>query len=565
MVVTSLNLTYPAILEQFGKHKVSGRTDSRSFLGWFLENYFRLDQLYVEDSICDGPDDKGIDGIYVDSTLEVIYVFQAKLMQKDTRTLGDSALREFAGTLGQFDSPQSVKALADSTRNVELKNLILDEDLPTKMKSDTKSEGSSSRMRCWTATASCISPRTARSWSNDRTRLENDWLPMGDTEPVEKEITFHLDGLGHIEYKTENASVYVVSLRATELVQMAGIESQALFEWNVRQSLGRTKVNRAIAASVASPVEHKNFMLYHNGLTVLATDVDFDEDADELRIDRYSVVNGAQSLSTLHEKRSDVSDDLRLLARVVKLHPATDLAKMITRNSNNQNAIGARDLQSNSVIQKRLKEEFRRSFGQQFGYEIKRGEQTQGDRVITNEDAARVLLAFDLEQPWTCHQSSRLFDDLHSDIFGRPVVTAGRIVGLIAVRDAVEASLESMNNQLAAYYSVTPYFVMYLVRQALQLDSLGKEFCHDPGRFVRERNFDAVVKTVRQISDDLIVDLNAEIAEREEAGNPFDHKRELKSASAVRALRGNVLPSYQKAVSRRRASSFTEEWEAAGQ
>ena len=82
-------------------------------------------------------------------------------------------------------------------------------------------------------------------------------------------------------------------------------------------------------------------MLYHNGLTVLAIDVDFDEDADELRIDRYSVVNGAQSLSTLHEKRSDVSEDLRLLARVIKLHPATDLAKMITRNSNNQNAIGA--------------------------------------------------------------------------------------------------------------------------------------------------------------------------------------------------------------------------------
>jgi hypothetical protein len=74
-----------------------------------------------------------------------------------------------------------------------------------------------------------------------------------------------------------------------------------------------------------------------------------------------------------------------------------------------------------------------------------------------------------------------------------------------------------------------------------------------------------VVKTVRQIADDLIVDLNAELAEREETGNPFDHKRELKSANAVRALRNNVLPSYQKAVNRKRASSFTDEWEAAGQ
>ncbi len=565
MDVASLNLTYPGILDQFGKHKVSGRTDSRSFLGWFLENYFRLDQLHVEDSICDGTDDKGVDGIYVDSTLEVIYVFQAKLMQKVSKTLGDSALREFAGTLKQFDSPQKVKALADSTGNVELKNLILDEDLPVKIETGYEVRGIFLTNAVLDRNGKLYLAANGQITVYDRARLENDWLPMGDTEPVEKEIAFHLDGLGHIEYKTENASVYVVSLRATELVQMAGIENQSLFEWNVRQSLGRTKVNRAIAASVSSPAEHKNFMLYHNGLTVLAIDVDFDEDADDLRIDRYSVVNGAQSLSTLHEKRSDVSEDLRLLARVIKLHPATDLAKMITRNSNNQNAIGARDLQSNSVIQKRLKEEFRRSFGQQFSYEIKRGEQTQGDRVITNEDAARVLLAFDLEQPWTCHQSYRLFDDLHSDIFGRPVVTAERIVGLIAVRDAVVASLENMDNQLAAYYSVAPYFLMYLVKQALQLDPLGKEFCHDPGRFVRDRGFDAVVKTVRQISDDLIVDLNAELAEREEAGNPFDHKRELKSANAVRTLRGNVLPSYQKAVSRNRASSFTEEWGAAGQ
>jgi hypothetical protein len=558
--MASLNLSYPAILDHFGKHRVPGRTESRAFLGWFLENYFRLEQLRVEDSICDGPDDKGVDGIYVDSTLELIYVFQARLMQKDSKTLGDSALREFAGTMTQFDSPDSLTTLANSTGNTELKNLILDEVLAARIEgyavrgifltnADLDANGNA-----FLALGSQISV-----YEGDR--LEKDWLPMGDTEPVEKEINFHLDGLGHIEYRTENATVYVVSLRGTELVQMAGIESQALFAWNVRQSLGRTKVNRAIAESVTDPVEHKNFMLYHNGLTILATSVELDEDTDELRIDRYSVVNGAQSLSTLFDKRLAVSEDLRLLARVVKLDPATDLAAMITRNSNNQNAIGARDLQSNSVIQKRLKEDFKRSFGQEFSYEIKRGERDDGVRMITNEEAARVLLAFDLEQPWTCHQSYRYFDDLHSDIFGRPVVTAQRIVGLIAVRDAVRESLLELDNQLAARYSVTPYFVMYLVKQALQLDPLGKEFCQDPGKFVQERGFNAVVSTIRQITDDLIVDLNAELAERTEAGNPFDHKRELKSPNAVRTLRGNVLPSYQKAVSRKRASSFSEEWE----
>jgi len=563
--MSALNLSYPEILDHFGKHRVPGRTASRAFLGWFLENYFRLEQLRVEDSICDGPDDKGIDGLYVDSTLEVIYVFQSKLMQNDSKTLGDSTLREFAGSLGQLSSAEGVKAIVNSTGNTELKNLITDAELAAKVESGYEVRGVFVTNAELDANGGSFSDAHDQMTVYDRDRLQNDWLPLGDTDPVEKNVAFHLDGLGYIEYKTEDAAVYVVSLRATELVQLAGIENQALFAWNVRQSLGRTKVNRAIAENIALPAEHKNFMLYHNGLTVLATDVDLDEQADQLRIDRYSVVNGAQSLSTLYDKKAIVTDELRLLARVVKLDPATDLAAMITRNSNNQNAIGARDLQSNSVIQKRLKEDFRRSFNQDFAYEIKRGEQTQGDRVITNEEAAKVLLAFDLEQPWTCHQSYRYFDDLHAEIFGRPVVTAQRIVGLIAVRDAVIESLEKLDNQLAARYSVTLFFVMYLVKQALQLDTAGKEFCQDPGRFLREGGFTSVVKVVRQVADDLIVDLNAELAEREEKGELFDHKRELKSPNAVRALRGSVLPSYQKAINRNRASSFSEEWDAVTQ
>jgi hypothetical protein len=181
-------LTYPAILEHFGKHRVSGRTESRSFLGWFLENYFRLDQLRVEDSICDGIDDKGIDGIYIDSTLEVIYVFQSKLLQKASRTLGDSALREFAGTLGQFDSPQSVKALAESTSNVELKNLILDESLAAKIETGYEVRGVFLTNATLDRNGNLYLASNNQITVYDRARLANDWLPMGDTDPVEKEI-----------------------------------------------------------------------------------------------------------------------------------------------------------------------------------------------------------------------------------------------------------------------------------------------------------------------------------------------------------------------------------------
>ena len=278
----------------------------------------------------------------------------------------------------------------------------------------------------------------------DRDYLESNWIDPNDKSPQGSEITFHLEGLGMIRYKTPEAEAYFAPLLATELINLEGIESQALFDWNVRQSLGKTKVNKAIASSVADRFEHKNFLLYHNGLTVIAEAVDAAEDTITLR--GYSVVNGCQSLSTLYGNRSKISPELRLMAKIIKISPNDDLSAKITRHSNNQNAINARDLQSNSVTQRRLQQEFKDAFQTAFGYEIKRGEVLDCEYLITNELAARMLLAFDLEQPYSCHQSYRYFDDLHSEIFNRPEVNAHRIVALLALHEAVAEGLDSLSS-----------------------------------------------------------------------------------------------------------------------
>ena len=89
-----------------------------------------------------------------------------------------------------------------------------------------------------------------------------------------------------IEYKTPDATVYVAPVLATELVALAGLQSGELFAWNVRQALGRTKVNKAIADSINEQSEHKNFLLYHNGLTILAEKAEHLE--DHLVIDGYT-------------------------------------------------------------------------------------------------------------------------------------------------------------------------------------------------------------------------------------------------------------------------------------
>ena len=95
----------------FGPYAVKQRTESRQFLAWFLQNYYRLEETDVEDCICDGSYDKGIDGVYANDQLAQIDVFQARLVQ-GKKSLGDSGLHEFHGAMAQFASAKAVNNTA---------------------------------------------------------------------------------------------------------------------------------------------------------------------------------------------------------------------------------------------------------------------------------------------------------------------------------------------------------------------------------------------------------------------------------------------------------------------
>lgn len=172
-----------------------------------------------------------------------------------------------------------------------------------------------------------------------------------------------------------------------------------------------------------------------------------------------------------------------------------------------------------------------------------------------------MLLAFDLKQPWTCHQSYKILDELHSEIFARPEVNAHRIVAIADLDDSVRNCLDDIENKMLGSYRLTRYFLLYLLRQALEYDDEGKRFCENPSKYITQTHGrERIKKCATRIIKDLIIDLNAELRERDERGEPFDYKREFKSPNPVRELSKNIVPQYQKAVSRGRASSFSVEW-----
>ena len=560
--MADIHFTYPKVLDLL-EPITGGRTESHSFLVWFLMHFMRLEDTEAQDAVCDGPDDKGVDGIYVDSNLETIYVIQCKLVHNERRTLGDTQLKEFVGTLSQFASPDDIVALQTSTSNLELSNLLESEMIAAKVSEGYNVKGIFVINVDGDANATEFLSGRDDLQLFDKNELERRYIPVGPTAATGAPVAFDVFGYDCSEYKIGNVKVLFAPLKARELITLEGIENRELFAWNVRGSLGRTKVNRDIGKSIDDPSEHKHFLLFHNGLTVLCEEVNHED--DKIAIEKYSVVNGCQSLTSLFDHSAKLTDELRVMTRLIELPPEHELADKITNRSNNQNPINARDLQSNSVVQRRLQTEVSRHYSDTVFYRIKRGEPEQASEVIENDEAGRLLLAFDLRQPWVCHQSYKILDELHAEIFARPEVNSHRVVAMVDLFAGVISAPAAIENRLIGTYRLTRYFLMYLLREALETDDEGRRFCKDPSSFLLAQNGREKLRgSIEPVLSDLVIDFNAELREREEAGSPFDYKREFKSAKSVRDLSRVIIPQYQKAVQRDRATAFGAEWVSQG-
>ena len=156
-----------------------------------------------------------------------------------------------------------------------------------------------------------------------------------------------------------------------------------------------------------------------------------------------------------------------------------------------------------------------------------------------------------------------MFDELHSQIFARPSVNATHIISRIAVFDVVNQEIGKLDHELVRKYTLTKYFLLYLIAEALKTDEIGKQFISNPeellGDIVSEEKRCHLKSALEHVLGDLIIDVNHEIKDHEE-DDYFDYKRILKSRTQVRSLGRALLASYEKVVQRGRAPSFGQIW-----
>ena len=411
---------FAAIEKLVGVYDLAERDSSSSLLLWFLETVFRLDDVEAVDAVCDRRSDKGFDAIVANDLRQQIIVFQSKRREHLPATLGDVDLKTFVGSLAQLSSKNNVNALTNSTRNPDLKRLLIQIDVAGKVDAGytvrpifvanvaanedawdyfVQAKGNGYDIDLWDSVR--LSPVLKQ--------LEKDWVVSQESKLSVSPQQLFVGGGS----KSSPELVYAV-IAAKELVKLPGIDDSRLFAQNVRLGLGSTRVNDDIVASIEDRKEHKDFLTFHNGLTIVAKSIKLR--GSRLTINEFSVCNGCQSLLSFYQHRKRLTDELRVLVRFVKIGDDRRLPETIAYRTNNQNSISLRDLSSNDVTQVRFQHDFNSHFSKYSYYSIKRGEVTSTPE-LPNEVAGRFLMALYLREPWAAHQKYRVFGDLETKIF----------------------------------------------------------------------------------------------------------------------------------------------------
>lgn len=278
------DLTYLKLKLLISKYSNKGRSESASFLNWFLENIYRLSDVDADDAICDEKNDKGIDGVYIDNTAQEVQFFQSKITQKDGRTLGDSDLKAFSGSLAQFRTPESIDTVLSGNANADLKRILLRHNVKQLVQTGYKVTGvfvanQDPDQNC-TEYLKHVNDITVY----DRHRIAVEYIDFDAGEGVKGTFSFDVSYAGHLEMAMDGGTkAFVFPAKAAELINLKGIEDDTLFKQNVRLTLGNTAVNKSISKSISDKTEHKHFPLYHNGITLLCGHAEYDQASEPLK------------------------------------------------------------------------------------------------------------------------------------------------------------------------------------------------------------------------------------------------------------------------------------------
>ncbi|MEU0854557.1 AIPR family protein [Streptomyces griseofuscus] len=509
-------------------------------------------------AVVDGVDDQGFDAVFVSPATTEIWLVQAKWSEQATARLDSVAVQQLLQSVQhlfdfryeQFNArfqqlvPKIDALLSEATLRVHLVFAALGDEGLSLESDDLLHE----RVREFNRFGELLDFRIL-GVRDFHTIVRRESLP----EPVRVTATLS-DGwhLNSTPYQT-----YLGTMSAEELAGWYEQHGTRLFDQNVRFALGATDVNATMVDSLLNAPQE--FWYLNNGITVLCDSIQTtyvtrraQGQPVRLELDNARVVNGAQTVAAVrqaHEQEPQAVAEALVGVRLICLNGAPDdLAQRITRATNTQNHVEARDFAALDPQQELIRQDLALSLGKL--YVLKRGgpEPSPAAGCTMAEAALALTCAYpdaallaryqaDGDVLWR-HGSggfySRLFDN-------RPgALQIWRSVNLLRqVRDELAVLAGSLEGRERVLADRAELLVAHVVFQLIGGDGID-----EPGDDWEARAQDAVKRTV-----EILVALTDHLAAR--YGQHAFLTRILRDEQTCRHLISDVLQTLRHGAGRK--------------
>jgi len=266
---------YAAVAEQATLAEEGGLAKPRSvLLLWFLRNVIGVGELEAYDHVCDGDNDKGIDGLFLEQgtgedSPNTLVVFQSKYTQSPDAKVGPTEIDRLAGTSSYFVNDNTLKDLLRSGAEESLLQLVD----ALKLQDEFAGEEPDLRVRLLVlVTTGTLNPDAKRKVAALRELNGKDYIDVWDVdrlgrmavvvrspERLQDVVEVAVEPVPLIVGESPHR-VAVLAVRASDVAQWPGINSRQLFALNVRNELRTNRVSKAIDGAISRRGDHANFL-----------------------------------------------------------------------------------------------------------------------------------------------------------------------------------------------------------------------------------------------------------------------------------------------------------------
>ncbi len=454
--------------------------DGQRFVAWYVRNIHGQDPNQARYCITDGALDKQIDAIVIDEDAQAVYVVQGKFI--GAGTVDATPLREVLSSWVQLKDLSALQENANAKLKQRLTDLsaALEDGYDIHFELITTGELTEGAHKDLAAFQKELAE--ADDLPATLTLVDTDELWRRYEMALEKEKPFLKHQLKlapgkFMSMEIAGTSVVVAAIPLRDCLVFPGIKDGALFQKNVRQSLGLSNnVNKQIKATIYGD-RNRDFFFFHNGITAICSHMQIE--GDTLSLQGLSVVNGCQSLTTILSCSEKVKklDDTFVMFRFYEI-PQHDRADRISISTNSQSTVKPRDLRSNDKRVLALKKAFEQRYtsGQ---FLSKRGEKALPEkdpqRVVDLGSLGKYLMAWHSQRPNISYSETKIFDKYFEQLFKRDY-TPERIAALQDWMQLIYAGWgkdnpHGFNETLLAMRAYAPFHHLYAISMCFAVAS----------------------------------------------------------------------------------------------